>query len=129
MPSSAAGTGVLTFPASTFSRSTLRFNVTASKGVQGGVIPYHYRAATGTVLVQVVDGLVPTLTPALSSVVVNPAAPRLVLAVDVNAHGDSSLALQWSAPSLTADQLTRCVSHEDMYTRPHAVTYPNPHGK
>ena len=70
--------GVLQFPAQTFARGTMQFNVTAQKGVSGGVIPYHYRSATASIIVQVVDGLPPTLNPAFSSVTVNSAQPRQV---------------------------------------------------
>jgi hypothetical protein len=62
-----------------------------SYGSTGGVIPYHYRSSNASISVVVVDGLPPTLTPAFSSIVVNPVQPRVQLSVAVNTHGDDSV--------------------------------------
>jgi hypothetical protein len=59
--------------------------------VAEGVIPYHFRSASASIKVTIVDGLPPTLVPAFSSTVVNPNQPRLQLSVDVDTHGDSSV--------------------------------------
>ena len=81
------------------------FTVAVSKGVQGGLIPYHYRSDTASVTVTIVPGQPPEIDMAAAAVKVNPTQPRVSLVASVVANGRSDLALQWSCAELSGTDL------------------------
>ena len=99
---------VVTFPAASIGPGDYRFTVTVVKGVVGGLIPHHYRAATASVVISVVAGNPPVLVPSQTNVV-TAFRQRVTLSVNVTSADGGTPALQWSSPSLTAAQLAGTV--------------------
>jgi hypothetical protein len=79
--------------------ASYRFSVTVSKGAAGQLIPRHPRSATASVAVNVVPGSPALLTPASSSLVVNP-SQLARLSVVVDARGAQNVTLAWTCPDL-----------------------------
>ena len=95
----------LVIPGGTLRVSRYRFGVTVSKGRAGGLIPYHFRSDSASVVIGVLPGLPPQITMSFSSTVANP-SDRVVLAADVVADPRAgNVSLLWSSKSLNSSAL------------------------
>ena len=93
----------ITFAAAALPAGVYQFTVTAAKGTVGALVPLHYRSASASVTVTVVDGSPPTVTPLVSSITTIPGSRVTLNCTVVPAPGDTRVpALLWTTASLSA---------------------------
>ncbi len=114
-PLTLSSTAVVSFVPQTLAVGLYRLTVVVSKGVPDGLIPRHPRSATASVVVGVVFGDPPSLTPTATTVVVNPSQSAR-LGVVVDSRGANGVELRWTCPDLSPAALAEVVQSTSLGT-------------
>ena len=104
-----------------------RFTVTVAKGVIGGLIPWHYRSASSSVTITVVNGSPPVITTTAAAVTVIP-QQRFTIGAVVTSASLATPVLAWSAPGLSDAHFTAALRSPSLAQPSLALTATMPSG-